>query len=187
MTMTDLAASPNPGPIRRLVDDCIAGDPEAWSGLWRIVEGAVRGASWKTLRFVDADRSLVDDLGQELFLHLRADDSGRLRRFRGSTVGELRAFVRVTAARMSFQRLRRWRHARSRESAAARQAHGSALAGPTVAQIEMALRDLEASMSRSDRDRLHWLRDSGGVGPCCPRSFRRLSQDLVLRYGDRVV
>lgn len=186
--MTGVTTAARGASVRGVVEGCVGGDPGAWAEFWGIVAGAVRGAIGNTLRFPGADRSLADDLGQEVFLHLRADGAARLRRFRGATEGELRAFVRVAAARMACQRLRRWRHARSRELAAARRAAGAARAGPTPAQIEAALRDLELSMSRSDRERLRRLRGGPSVGrhPGSPRAVRRLREELIRRYADHV-
>jgi len=178
-----------PRSVRGLLDGCADNDPAAWDEFWGLVGGPARWAVWKTLLFFGADPSLADDLGQEVFLHFRADGGARLRRFRGATEEELRAFVRVAAARMAFQRLRRWRNAYSREAVAARAAASSSHSGPTPAQIDLAFRDLEGAMTGDDRARLRRLRDwnaSPGSAPC-PRALRRLRGDLVRRYAARVV
>jgi RNA polymerase sigma-70 factor (ECF subfamily) len=85
---------------RRLIARCLAGDREAWEGLWRqhapYVSAALR--SWAAARG-GIPAATVEDLCQELFLQLWRDRDSVLRAFRGrSSLGHYLAVIAIRRA-----------------------------------------------------------------------------------------
>jgi RNA polymerase sigma-70 factor (ECF subfamily) len=98
--------------LLRLLDDCLADTsadaPARWEQFVSRIHGLIAGAVVRTLRqSVDAPpRALVDDLVQDTYVKLCADNLAALRRFRGGRPEALVAYLRAVACSVTRDYLR---------------------------------------------------------------------------------
>ncbi|HZY84734.1 MAG TPA: hypothetical protein VFE78_07875 [Gemmataceae bacterium] len=129
--------------LAELITECAANDPDGWANMWRIIEGIALGPVRRLLRQYRFDGDLADDVLQELYLYLQVESARRLRLFRGTTVPQFQAYIRVTATRFGKKMIRRWERTRLREYWAARGASRTAVCGgPTDSQVRLAVAEL---------------------------------------------
>jgi RNA polymerase sigma-70 factor, ECF subfamily len=94
-----------------LIAGCVKGDRSSWSEFVRQYSNLVYHTIRKTLSLhhVDQRDDVVEDLYQELFISLLADDCRKLRQFRGESGCTLASWLRVVASRLTIDFLRKQR------------------------------------------------------------------------------
>jgi len=137
--------------IQEMIEGCRRDEGAAWAELWCLVDDAVRPLLRRLLQSCHAHRTLVDDALQEFYLHLQEQNLRRLQAFRGNTEAEFRAFLRTMATRFFWRLVGNWHEARQREADALRQTISAGSAGPTEAQVQARLQELESCLSEEDR------------------------------------
>jgi hypothetical protein len=185
-------------PVPALIERCIHRDPVAWCEFWSLVQEAASFTIRTLLRQNERQLSEVDDLLQELYLHLQELEFARLRAFRGTTPGELRSFVRVLAGRFMNHELRASHTCARHEVKLLRSLSPPDRNGPTEEQIAFARAELERLMTQTERKRLNAV--CGEAAPVCAsnvkhtpqpeqigsRTCRRWRCHLYRKYGDKV-
>jgi DNA-directed RNA polymerase specialized sigma24 family protein len=139
---------------QQLIEGCYRNEGGAWAELWQIVESSSLGPIRRSLARWHFDVSLVDDIMQELYQYLQADELGRLRSFRGATKPELCSYLRTLATRFALQTVRKWDRNRRREALTLRLAPPPDRTGPTEEEIQAVLCELDSVVSASDRVKL---------------------------------
>jgi len=98
--------------LLRLLDDCLADTsataPARWEQFVSRIHGLIAGAVFRALRQGSAapPRALVDDLVQDTYVKLCADNLAALRRFRGGRPEALVAYLRAVACSVTRDHLR---------------------------------------------------------------------------------
>ncbi|HEV8721301.1 MAG TPA: sigma-70 family RNA polymerase sigma factor [Candidatus Binatia bacterium] len=94
---------------KNLLAGCIRGDKASWDAFVLQYSALVYHTIRKTFVTFHAETKsdLVDDLFQEFFLAIVRDDFKKLRQFRGDTGCSLASWLRVVAARMTIDFLRK--------------------------------------------------------------------------------
>ena len=184
--------------FQELLDRCERRDREAWKEFWDLVKGAVSGPVQCLVRCWHMDLSSADDVLQELFLYLQADNFRRLRAFRGNTAPELTCFLRTIAIRFSRKKLRRWQRTRQEETAVFRLLPSPDRNGPTKNQVEAVLRELLEIMPEPDWVRLYQVsscpelmakiktRKASMTQPPAARTVRHWRRELYHKFGGAV-
>jgi DNA-directed RNA polymerase specialized sigma24 family protein len=140
--------------IQELIECCGRNDGRAWAELWLIVEGSALRPIRRLLSNWHFDISLADDIIQDLYRYLQADDLRRLRTFRGASEPELRGYLRTLVTRFALRTVRKWDRHRRREALTLRLAPPPDRAGPTEDEVRAAMRELNSILSASDRAKL---------------------------------
>jgi DNA-directed RNA polymerase specialized sigma24 family protein len=181
--------------IQVLIERCARNEGRAWAELWLIVEGSALSPIRRLLARWHFDPSLVDDIMQELYRYLQADDQRRLRSFRGASEPEFRSYLRTLATRFGRDTVRKWDGHRRREALTLRLAPPPDRAGPTEQEIQAAIRELNSILSASDRAKLRkvlsdqqLLPESKNSDPLAapgpsPRTVRYWRQQMGRIYG----
>ncbi len=187
--------------VTELIGRCQANDAIAWQELWNIIDRAARYRIRRLLRARRLDETQDDDVLQDLYEHMRNDYCMRLSLFRGTTHGELRAFMGKVAYRFAKKLVVKWKRARGKEEEAANYAGSPARDGPTERQIESARRELESAMPMADWRKLQLISDNpfSSTGPpghskascaesraMAKRTIRQWRLELIRKYGDRI-
>jgi RNA polymerase sigma-70 factor (ECF subfamily) len=140
---------------RTLIAGCLRGDKDAWDTFVRQFSSLVYSTIYKTLALhhaVQRDQGVVEDLFQEFFVAMFTSDCRKLRQFRGDRGCTMASWLRVVAARLTVDYLRRQRpgDVEVTEAIAADQPD------PPSALITLEEERLlaKAMQSLSDRDRL---------------------------------
>jgi hypothetical protein len=129
-----------------------------------------------------------EDALQEFSVYLIRLDGRRLRGFRGSTLGELRAFIRVVSRRFAARYVRRSLATRRLEDQALAGLAPSDRSGPTESQIITARRRIQSAMSDEEQHQLQAVSGldesfrSVDVPSVCDRTIRRWRNELVRKY-----
>src|SRR5260370_4850128 len=97
---------------------CQTNDTVAWQELCKIVDSSARYRIRRLLKEHRFDETQDDDVLQELYKHMRSDCCMRLGMFRGTTYGELRAFMGKVAYRFAKKLVVKWERARRKEQEA---------------------------------------------------------------------
>src|SRR5437899_9724833 len=121
----------------------------------------------RLLRARRLDETQDDGVLQDLYEHMRNHCCMRLSLFRGTTHGELRAFMRRVAYRFAKKLVVKWERARGKQEEAANYAGWPARDGPTEQQIESARRELKSAMPTADWHKLQLISDNpfSSTGP----------------------
>jgi DNA-directed RNA polymerase specialized sigma24 family protein len=184
---------------RELIRRCSEGDRTGWEEFWGLVEQRVMGVFRRLLWSRRLDPSLADDLLQEFCLHLMAGGGARLRSFRGSSVGEFRAFMGTVARRFAEHRLLSWRRACRREAEALHALLVTPYSGPAESEYLFAWAQMVSLMAEHDRTRLTVLMAAGYLPSVAgllagsatlvrsPKTHGRWCDDLCRLYGFGVV
>jgi RNA polymerase sigma factor (sigma-70 family) len=93
-----------------LIAGCVGGDKAAWDTFVQQFSSLVYSTIYKTMTLYHArphDPGVVDDLFQEFFVACMRDDCRKLRQFRGDRGCALASWLRVVAARLTVDYLRR--------------------------------------------------------------------------------
>src|SRR5206468_1662333 len=133
-----------------------------------------------------------EDIVQDLYLHLRAEDGRRLRIFAGSDEATFRAYLRAVGIRFALNQARKQWCLLRREAEAAESAARPPQNGPSEPQIVAALAELESLLPPADRNKLRWLLEQkthpeAGAAQEPPaetissRTHRRWRRDLLNR------
>ena len=99
---------------RTLIAGCVGGDKAAWDGFVQQYSALVYSTIYKTLTLHHAsplDPGVAEDLFQEFFVSCLRDDCRKLRQFRGDRGCSMASWLRVVAARLTIDYLRRQRPA----------------------------------------------------------------------------
>jgi Protein of unknown function (DUF1573) len=103
--------------VLTLVGRCTKSTKAAeWPELWQLVQLVARPCFLLLLKNRHLDYDRANDLLQELYVHIQADNFRRLKMFRGTTRRELRGFLRAIARHRAIDLLRRsatWSHGSS--------------------------------------------------------------------------
>ena len=96
----------------QLLKGCVFDHREARTEFFRRYESYIRSVVRKTVyKYCQSvDLIVVEDLVQEVFVALLANNCRRLRMFKGKNGCPLRAWVRVIAMRTTVSQMRRWKH-----------------------------------------------------------------------------
>ena len=96
-------------PERELLARCIRGDKKAWDLFVFRYSKLIRHSLFQTLRGKNPSiqPQTLDDLHQEVFLALIADDYRKLRQFKGKNGCTLASWVRMIAIRKAIDHLRK--------------------------------------------------------------------------------
>jgi len=96
-----------------LIAGCLGGDKAAWDGFVQQFSSLVYSTIYKTLTLHHSDlgEHKVEDLYQEFFIAILQNDCRKLRQFRGDRGCALASWLRVVAARLTIDYLRRQRPA----------------------------------------------------------------------------
>lgn len=98
--------------LLRLLEDCLADTsaaaPARWERFVLRIHGLIAGAVWRTLRQTATAPpcGLVDDLVQDTYVKLCADNLAALRRFRGGRPEALVAYLRAVACSVTCDYMR---------------------------------------------------------------------------------
>ena len=95
-----------------------------------------------------------NDLLQELYIHIQAEQFRRLKMFHGTTVRQLKCFLRPMARNMAIDLLEKWQRIEHREMAAARQVPWEGHGGPTISAVQKAIKELNSILAPEERCRL---------------------------------
>lgn len=98
------------GDLLRLLEECLAADSSAerWGTFAQRIHGLIAGAVVRAMRQYGRapSREQVDDLVQDTYVKLCADNLSALRRFRGGHPAALVAYLRIVAHNATRDRLR---------------------------------------------------------------------------------
>jgi DNA-directed RNA polymerase specialized sigma24 family protein len=167
-----------------------------WSQLWRLVDHVARPCFLWLLakRHLSADWS--NDLLQELYIHIQAEQFRRLKMFHGTTVRQLKCFLRPMARNMAIDLLEKWQRIEHREMAAARQVPWEGHDGPTISAVQKAIKELSSILAPEERCRLtavaparDFLEDQfrdERHRQVSARTLRRWQCELHAKYRDRI-
>ncbi len=172
-----------PSRMRKLIKRCVAHDGAAWEELWQIVVRVAARPVWRLLEARDFSVDHVDDVLQDFYMYLQADDAGCLQNFRGRTKAQFGAYIRLIAIRFTAKRLQKWRHDADREREAMHQVAQTQRRELTEEQIEARRRELRAQMPEEDRRKLDIV--SGLASPAEPvpeSTIRRWRLEFFRKY-----
>lgn len=98
-------------PEKQLLARCIRGDKEGWNLFVLRFSRLIRHSLHQTLRQKNppVQPEALDDLHQEVFYSLMADDYRKLRQFRGKNGCSLASWIRMIAVRKAIDHLRKKR------------------------------------------------------------------------------
>ena len=97
---------------RTLIAGCLRGDKDAWDSFVQQYSSLVYSTIYKTLALhhaIQHDQGAVEDLFQEFFVAVFGSDCRKLRQFRGDRGCTMASWLRVIAARLTIDYLRRQR------------------------------------------------------------------------------
>jgi hypothetical protein len=176
--------------IHDLIDQCARRDNAAWALLWKLVEDSALVPVRRQLARWHFDATSTDDVMQELYRYLQADDLRCLRTFRGTTEYQLRGYLRTIANRFASRTLRKWDRRRRRELHALQHLPQSDRTGPTEEQIRALLRELYSIMSDHERANLQSALGYLGLLPDWPApnsDYQQTPSTRTLRYRRQVL
>jgi DNA-directed RNA polymerase specialized sigma24 family protein len=134
----------------KLIEECLADHGQAWAELWLIYDDVAAKPVRALLVRAGFDPSEADDLAQEIYMHLHENDNARLRSFRGETQRDLAIWLGHLAVNFTRNWIVAHRRAEKREKKAFREFPESERDGPTEADIDSLLRELEGWLSPDD-------------------------------------
>ena len=137
-----------------LIADCLRRDKTAWDSFVAQYSNLIYHTIKKTLNLhhVETRADLVEDLYQEFFLSLLRNEYKKLRQFRGAHGCSLPNWLRILAARLTIDFLRK-KTPTSGEVAGATSRHGPDPAEPSLDEQQEKLLN-QAIQTLSPRDRI---------------------------------
>ena len=139
---------------KTLIAGCLGGDKAAWDGFVQQFSSLVYSTIYKTLTLHHSDfgEHKVEDLYQEFFISILENSCRNLRQFRGDRGCSMASWLRVVAARLTIDYLRRQRPPDAEVTDAIASAQPDA---PSALAAQEEERSLAAALeSLSARDRL---------------------------------
>ena len=134
---------------RALIDQCLSGEPQAWSALYRHCHDGLLGSIRAFLGRNASDASLVDEIAARVWYALVRDDFELLARYDVNRGCRLTTFLSVLAKTEARLLLRSERRRRIREHAVSRQESGR----PVTSQSSETISEEEfvATLSPAER------------------------------------
>jgi hypothetical protein len=139
-----------------LISRCLAQEPNAWSVLYHMVNGAALTRVRAVLRRNHVDGCLADDVFQLVYFILCDDDYRVLRSFAGRTRRELQGYLGSMAALAAQNLVKKELRSRWLLHTAGRLARPDR-SGPSEAELLQARADFKASMTAKEQERLEEL------------------------------
>ena len=166
---------------RRLVDSCLAGEPGAWSLLYRRFHDTLVASIRSFLGRSASDSSLVDEIAARVWYALVRNDFELLSRFDVSRGCRLSTFLSVLAKTEARLLLRSERRRRVREQAVSR--NESALKNDGAATETLSEEEFMATLSPAERAFYEDVLKATAVDP---QSASRYSQQNTWQLRHRV-
>jgi DNA-directed RNA polymerase specialized sigma24 family protein len=141
----------------------------------------------------DFGLELADDVMQDFYLFLRANDLEHLRAFQAETMPQFRVYLRTLAIHFTLNSIRKIKRMRREEARVLLEAPPPDRTGPTEQQIESIMRELQSLMPEKERAKLakilhmNSLEEARLSKPPSSRTYRRWKREIYRRYGRRVI
>lgn len=132
---------------------CVRGDKAAWDAFVQQFSSLVYSTIYKTLtlHYSDCREQQVEDLYQEFFISILQNNCRKLRQFRGDRGCTLASWLRVVAARLTIDYLRRQRPADAEVTDAIASDQPDAPSALAAREEEQSLTAALESLSARDR------------------------------------